>query len=396
MSISLVAKLRADGSEFQNDVKRTMAGASRNIGAYLSVGAAAYALRSLTAEMTRIKDMSEQLQMNVETFQQYEFALKQAGLSGESLQTALQKIATLRDAALSGDVKAGGVFAELSIDAGRLRAMNADELLRAVAAGLSQYGDAMRKSALASDLFGRSGPRLISTLRDIEALTQKARDEGLIFTERDIERFDEVDKKLANIVRRVKSIAAAGVVNLVEGIKAPGTAVGSVESQMFNTAADARGSGAAVVGMFIRRVRQATEAVTPDVLEKFQPQLHIARALERALGYSPEEEQRIKAGEEAEAAAQKKARAAELSGSSTPWMSTLEDYQKQLREKNERTREIIERRSADLTANQQIGAHVSRAIERDDSGAQLRSLVLTNQQILQMLKTLGSPAWAGV
>lgn len=170
--------------------------------------------------------MAEQAGTSVEQLSALGYAAEQSGSDLDGLNAGLRGLANTAADAAAGSDKAAEAFATLGISAtdsnGDLKAT--DELLLEIAEQFEQYADGAAKSALAQDLFGKSGRELIPLLnkgRDgIEELTEKAARLGLVVSTETAQAANQLGddlKTLSSITRGVMGEALSEVVPILDG-----------------------------------------------------------------------------------------------------------------------------------------------------------------------------------
>lgn len=148
-------------------------------------GATALVKKSLETADGFVK-LSQKTGVSVETLSAYAHGASLAGIETEALGVALGKLAKLAVNAASGGVEAQQTFQDLGIkfrdQQGNLRPL--DDLLGDVAERFSKMADGARKSALAQELFGKSGAQLIPLLNQgragLKEITKEAERLGLV------------------------------------------------------------------------------------------------------------------------------------------------------------------------------------------------------------------------
>jgi hypothetical protein len=166
-----------------------------------------------------MRDFSQSIGLPVEELSRLGYAAQLSGSSQEELQQGLTRLsAKLADAA-GGSKEAAAVFAAMGVkttdSAGRLRGAGA--VLSEVADKFASYSDGTAKAALAQDLFGKTGARLIPLLNNgasgLKALGQEADRFGYTLSSEIAEgaaRFnDALDKMQARSINTGAAIASA-------------------------------------------------------------------------------------------------------------------------------------------------------------------------------------------
>jgi hypothetical protein len=198
---SLTISLAMDTAKFTGDVGKAARGMAKltaeagKIGAAIgaSIGAGALALGSLVKGAIDAADATSKLAMSVgastEEVSQLGYAADLAGASQEELGTALGRLAKQAAEAASGGRAANDMFAAMGISIknadGSLKGTTA--LLGDVADRFASYKDGAEKTALAQEIFGRSGAKLIPLLNNgrdgLAALAAEADALGITLTD---------------------------------------------------------------------------------------------------------------------------------------------------------------------------------------------------------------------
>jgi hypothetical protein len=101
--------------------------------------------------------MSQKLNLSTKGFQEWSYILGQSGVDIGVLQTGLK---TLSSAAVDGNE----AFTKLGISQEELSTLSTEDLFNKTIAQLSQMEAGTERTALASDLFGRSATELMPIL----------------------------------------------------------------------------------------------------------------------------------------------------------------------------------------------------------------------------------------
>lgn len=178
--------------KFAEDQKRRYAKIGKAIGAAigaLSVGAFAGWIKESIDAADAANETAQSIGISIEAYQGLSYAASTAGVEQEGLTGALTKFNKTISQAAAGGKKQAAAFADIGVSVrdanGGLK--TADGLLLEVADKFSGYADGANKTALAQDLFGKSGAKLIPLLnsgRDgITQLTTQAQRLGLVMSQ---------------------------------------------------------------------------------------------------------------------------------------------------------------------------------------------------------------------
>jgi hypothetical protein len=161
-----------------------------------------------------LNKLSQATGVSVEALSQLQFAADLSGLSTEELAASLSKLARAGTEAAAGSRAQVDAFERLGVSVkntdGSLK--GTEELLLDVAQAFSQLEDGLAKNALAQDLFGKSGAKMIPFLNagreGIEALRKEADALGLTITSSAAQSAERFNDALSTV-----SGAAGGLVN---------------------------------------------------------------------------------------------------------------------------------------------------------------------------------------
>ena len=133
-----------------------------------SAGALAAGLRDTIAALDDIGDAAPGLGLMASELSRFQTSARAAGISGDDLGGALSRLNRQATEAASGNRQARATFDAMGISVtdagGRLRSTG--DILRDVSDRFAGYANGAEKSALAQELFGKSGAKLIAFLSE--------------------------------------------------------------------------------------------------------------------------------------------------------------------------------------------------------------------------------------
>jgi hypothetical protein len=216
-----LSKAERESKKFRASVESNLKAAGVAFAALGIAGAAATA-KLVKASIDNADALLEQSQaygVTVETLSAYQLGLEQAGASSTEFATGLKGLANAVDA----DAEA---FKRLQISTkdaqGALK--SSDQLLGEIADRFASMEDGITKTALAQDLFGKSGVKLIPFLNEgadgLKAMREEAERLGLVISTETAEAADEFNDSLATMKGVIKGagneIAAALLPKMAE------------------------------------------------------------------------------------------------------------------------------------------------------------------------------------
>jgi hypothetical protein len=175
--------------------------------------AMAAAIKSTADYASEIHDLSAATGVSTDNLQVLGYAGKLAGVGLEEVAQGLAHLSRSAFEASTAGGEAGAAFFRLGVDAydatGKVKDIN--QLLPEVAAALGRIQNPTERTALAMQVFGRSGARLTQTLTkfggDMEAVRKEAVKLGIVLDEKTI----QAGKDLGDTIDRV-NFAIKGVI----------------------------------------------------------------------------------------------------------------------------------------------------------------------------------------
>jgi hypothetical protein len=174
-------------------------------------------------------DMSQRTGVTVEALSELGFAAGQSGADMETLEGGLRRMQKLIVEAAGGSAEARQALQRLGLTVADLKALSLDEQFKLIADKLSAIENPTLRAALAMDIFGKSGTRLLPLLsggaKGIEELQEQARELGLTISTEDAQAaeafgdaIDTLWKVLKKAVFTIGSALAPSLKDLAEWI----------------------------------------------------------------------------------------------------------------------------------------------------------------------------------
>lgn len=207
----LKSKFRAFGQSV-TDIGKKLSGLGAAITAPLLLAAKRFA--TLGDEVNKA---SGRTGIAVEELSSLKYAADQSGSSLEDVEVAVKKMSNVLFDAANGSKSAAETLAALGITLKELQGLSPDEQFRLFAERLSRIQDAGTRTALALEIFGKAGTRLLPLIADgatgIAALEARAKALGIVIGKDDAEaatRFgDSLDDLLKQLNALIFNIGAA-------------------------------------------------------------------------------------------------------------------------------------------------------------------------------------------
>lgn len=183
--------------------------------AELGTAAGIFEIAKATAEQgDEAEKTSKKVGLSVEAFQELTYAAKLNKVSTEEMTQALRHLSLNTYKASTGSKEARDQFHKLGLSSDDLAKMPTDQILGKVADKFAVMPDGIKKTAMATQLFGRAGSSLLPMLnqgsKGINALKKEADSLGIVLSSEDAEAGEEFIDNL----ERAKA-ALTGLRNIV-------------------------------------------------------------------------------------------------------------------------------------------------------------------------------------
>lgn len=163
-------------------------------------------VKVFTAAGDALDKMSLRTGVSVEALSELGFAAEQTGADLQTLENGIRVMQRTLNDAERGLSTATDALDDLGLTAGQLRGLSPEEQFKTLAEAISRVEDPSKRAAIAMQVFGRSGTRLLPLLENgvagIEALQEQARRLGLTISTQTARDAAELNDTL-NILWRV-------------------------------------------------------------------------------------------------------------------------------------------------------------------------------------------------
>jgi len=253
---------------------------AKNVGVgVLAVGSAATAVTgalvsvasSTASAADAIDEGSQKLGMTTEGYQEWSYILDQNGMDIDSFGTSMKgMVTTMTD----GSLESSGALDTLGLSLTDLQGMSQEDALEAVVAKFQELPEGADKSALAIDVFGKSGmdmlPVLDQTAGSLDDMKQTAHDYGMVMSDEAVTAGAELGDSLdalkmagSGMMNSLGSAIVPLVQSVVDIITANLPMIQDIISEMAPIFADAI---AAILPVFL----QIVEQLLPPMLDLIQ------------------------------------------------------------------------------------------------------------------------------
>lgn len=278
----------ADLERALKDINGASALAAKGLAAITAAGAAmAYAIQSSITSVSDLQDAAEALGLSAQNLQYLQQSAQLAGVSSEELNSSLRRMqANLGDAFIKGAGPAVDALNKLGLSAKDMVNLGADEQMKRLAEEIAKLPTPAERSAVAMDLLGKQGPKLLAAAENSARIKQEMEALGLALSDLDVAMIDKADKSLnemSNIFKAGLNKAAAEmapyIIAIVEEIKTAIQAAGGFEAIMIKlrNAIELAAKAAVVLGTVI-----ASAAITSAIANAVAGMMAMYRAIKTA------------------------------------------------------------------------------------------------------------------
>lgn len=175
-----------------------------------------------------IDKMSQKLGMSAEAYQEWDFIMQHNGSSIDSMTTSMKK---LSEAVVDQSDKSVKAFDKLGISMEDAAKMSQEELFSATITALQGMESSAERTALATDLLGKSamelGPLLNMSAEETEAMRQQVHDLGGVMSDESVKASAAYQDSLQNlqtafggVTRNLTSQFMPAITNVMDGVTA--------------------------------------------------------------------------------------------------------------------------------------------------------------------------------
>ena len=231
-------KITADTSQAERDIKK-LERAIQNIekvgdgaatalaGITAAAAAMGYAILKTLDSAGELIDTANNLGIAAQSLQGLQQAAALTGVSADQLNTALYKLNQNVGTALTqGAGGATDALKALGIPVREIAAMKVDKQFEVLATKLNEMKDPAERTALAMELFGKQGPKILSMVENLAAAKKQMEELGLALSDIDVaaldaagDSVDELKGIFDSALKKAVADIAPYIIAIVESIK---------------------------------------------------------------------------------------------------------------------------------------------------------------------------------
>jgi len=155
----------------------------------------------------QLDKMARRTGLSVEALSELSFAAGRSGTDLAAIEKSARQMTRQLRLAQQGSKQASLAFADLGLNVDEISAMHPDQAFRAISAALAGVEDPMKRAAIATELFGRSGTALLPMIADLDALTAEAQRLGLTMSTEDAQAAADYTDAMGDLQSVLKRVA---------------------------------------------------------------------------------------------------------------------------------------------------------------------------------------------
>ena len=215
--------------------------------------------RKLIDEMAKLSD---RVNITTEDLAAYQLLVELNGDTQENFTKSIEKMTKSIGEAARGVGTGKEALADMGIEVSEIINLNAGQQFEVIARAISQYENQATQATLASDIFGRSGVKLLNTIREVDGGLEKARAEveeyGLAISRVEAARVEEANDQLLRASRVMRGLGTQLTVDLAPliSVVADEFVQAATEGDRMGTiVTNAIGGALKVTGVFLDGIR---------------------------------------------------------------------------------------------------------------------------------------------
>jgi hypothetical protein len=219
-SLKLVGELGLDSTGFNRGLASAESRAQKFSGGLRSALGGAFSIAAITAfakstidAVSKIADMSKELNVSSESLQEMEYAAKLSGSSVDAIATAFRGLSKARAEALKDpNSNAGQVFKAMGIGAAELQSNSIEKTFRRIADVVKTTDFGANEIAMIAEVLGRSGQELIPVFRNgLSEAGDEARKLGIIMKDDVVQQIDAAGDSIDRLIKRLRVPMASAI-----------------------------------------------------------------------------------------------------------------------------------------------------------------------------------------
>jgi hypothetical protein len=210
------------------DLDQIAGAAAKGLAAVTAAAAGmAYAIASTIKTIGDLGDMADALGMSAKNLGYLQQSAQMAGIGADELNSALMRLqGNIGQALVEGSGAAYDALERLNLSMSELSRLPADQQLVKINNALKEIPNPAQRSALAIDLLGKQGPRLLEAANAMADMEKEAKRLGIALSDIDVESIRDADDSLTElsfifkgVLKQAAAAIAPYIIAIVENLK---------------------------------------------------------------------------------------------------------------------------------------------------------------------------------
>ena len=210
------------------DIQGVASAAGKALGVITAAGAAiAYAIGTTINKFGELNDAAKAIGISAQNLGYLQQSAQLAGIGADELNGALRRLqGNLGDALIKGAGPATDALKRLGIPLQDIINLPADQQLKLISDRLKEIPNPAERSALAMDMLGKQGAKLLEAADAMEKMKQRAQELGLALSDVDVEALDaagdSIDKlgfMFDGVLKKAAAAIAPYIIAIVDALE---------------------------------------------------------------------------------------------------------------------------------------------------------------------------------
>jgi hypothetical protein len=184
----------------------------------LSAAALVASVKSVVSSLDEIGKTADRIGITTDALQELRVIGESAGVSFDTMTSSIEKLSRNIAEAANGTGAARDAFTKLGLSAESLKQMGAEQALSVIADKMNTVENASERTALAIDIFGKSGAPMLNLLREgsegMDKMREEARKLGIVIDEALIRQAEDAQTQLDLMSRVISANLSSALINL--------------------------------------------------------------------------------------------------------------------------------------------------------------------------------------
>ena len=182
-----------------------------------------YGLKELIGSGGALSDMEARTGIGAEALQELQYAAGQTGSSMEEVEASIRKMQDSLVKAANGSKSETDALNALGLSLAELQGLSPDKQFERIGEALGGIQDPAKRTALAMDLLGKSGTKILPMAQQMAQLRAAARSLGLVMDKDTVEAADKLGDTLDTVSAQIRSASMALAAQLLPAVQAAAT-----------------------------------------------------------------------------------------------------------------------------------------------------------------------------